>query len=208
MTVLSLLVTALLCVCVLGSRAQGPLHQDEARDLNRCPSLSDADRARIIVYLSKWLEVENLSIESDEIIPGTCYRKLGIKGALHPMFFLSADQRFLSGSLLDTAVDPEQQRRIAHEEANRILLANRLRAGEHPVLPSQSSNSVISSARIAKNSMNFLPHRSESALFSSIYQSKATRGRTIRRRSQFAPTHSQAAPSGSCMTSFSRTKRP
>jgi protein-disulfide isomerase len=124
MTVRSLLVTVLLCVYALGSRAQGPLHQDETSGFNRCPSLSDADRARIIVYLSKWLEVENLSIESDEIIPGTCYRKLGIKGAAHPTFFLSADQRFLSGSLLDTAVDPEQQRKIAQEEANRILLAD------------------------------------------------------------------------------------
>jgi hypothetical protein len=125
MTVRPLLVTVLLCVCALGSRAQGPLRQDETAGLNRCPSLSDPDRARIIVYLSKWLEVENLSIESDEIIPGACYRKLAIKGAPHPMFFfLSADQRFLSGSLLDTAVDPEQERRIAHEGANRTLLAD------------------------------------------------------------------------------------
>jgi protein-disulfide isomerase len=93
--------------------------------MNQCPSLSDADGARIIAYLSKWFEAENLSIESDEIIPGACYRKLAIKGTPHPMFFfLSADQRFLSGSLLDTTVDPEQQRRIAHEEANRILLAD------------------------------------------------------------------------------------
>ncbi len=64
---------------------------------DQCLPLDDDQKARIIVYLSKWLDVpetDNLSIQSDH------------------SFFLSADQRFLTGSLLDLTSDPREERKI------------------------------------------------------------------------------------------------
>src|SRR5260370_38676266 len=96
---------------------------------NQCLPLGDDQKARIIIHLSKWLDVsetEKLSIQSDQIVPGTCYRKLVVKGhTLRPRsFFLSADQRFLPGPLLDLTSAPEEERTQAQKEINYMLLSD------------------------------------------------------------------------------------
>src|ERR1700740_232780 len=91
---------------------------------NPCPPLTETEKAKIIAHLSQWIgapETERLEIEADELVHGTCYRRLAVKGrTLRPKsFFLSPDQRFLSGSLLDMTVDPAQERKQAQEEINK-----------------------------------------------------------------------------------------
>jgi protein-disulfide isomerase len=95
---------------------------------NACVPLADTEKAKIVVYLSKWIgvpETEKLEIESDEFVPGTCYRRLEVRGrTLRPAsFFLSPDQRFLTGLLLDLMGDPKQERSQAQEEINGVLLS-------------------------------------------------------------------------------------
>lgn len=95
---------------------------------NPCLPLTDIEKVKIVAYLTKWIgvpETEKLEIADDELVPGTCYRRLVVKGRiLHPRsFFLSPDQRFLSGALLDITVDPAQERKQAQEEINKVLLS-------------------------------------------------------------------------------------
>jgi hypothetical protein len=97
-------------ITIHGAHAQG----------NSCLPFTDTQKVKIIAYISKWMavpEMENLEIEGDELVPGTCYRKLAVKGRtlLPRPFFLSPDQRFLSGSLLDVTIDPMQERKQAQE---------------------------------------------------------------------------------------------
>jgi protein-disulfide isomerase len=95
---------------------------------NLCLPLTDTEKAKIVAYLSKWFgvpETEKLSIERDEIVSDTCYRKLVVKTRTlrSTSFFLSPDQRFLAGSLLDLTGDPKQEKKQAQEEINRLLLS-------------------------------------------------------------------------------------
>jgi len=54
---------------------------------NSCPPITDTEKAKIVVYLSKLMgvpETENLEIDSDELVSGTCYRRLAVKGRTLP----------------------------------------------------------------------------------------------------------------------------
>jgi hypothetical protein len=108
----------LICGISVPARAQG----------NSCLTLTDNEKTNIIAYISKWMavpETEKLEIEGDELVPGTCYRRLAVKGLmLSPRsFFLSPDQRFLSGSLLDLTIEPSLERKQAQEGINKVLLS-------------------------------------------------------------------------------------
>jgi protein-disulfide isomerase len=112
----------LLLLCIGGMTVNGAHAQGTS-----CLPLADTEKAKIVAYLSKWLgvpETEEMEIYGDELVPGTCYRKLAVKGRmlLPRSFFLSPDQRFLTGSLLDLTGYPKQERSQAQEEINKLLL--------------------------------------------------------------------------------------
>ncbi len=96
---------------------------------NQCPPLTAATRARILEYLAKWFSLpatETLSIDREDIIPGTCYRRLSVRTRTlgRRSFFLSEDQRFASGDLLDTMSDPKRGREQLKEEVKKLLLSD------------------------------------------------------------------------------------
>jgi protein-disulfide isomerase len=121
-----------LCVgaCAIGSWGQSTLHQrTKAADIldgsvNPCQPLNDTDKAKIVAYVSKRLNVpqtETLTIVSDEEVPGTCYRELSIKGNTPQTFFLSPDQRFLSRVVFDLDIDPALDRKREQDGITSVL---------------------------------------------------------------------------------------
>lgn len=105
-----------------------------------CLPLTDAEKVKIIAYLSKWIgapETEKLEIESDEFVAGTCYRRLAVKGRTlgSSPFFLSPDQRFLSRALFDLTSNPAEEKRHADEEINKVLLSEPSPSRGSPTTP-------------------------------------------------------------------------
>lgn len=96
---------------------------------NDCRPLTETARTTILSHLSKrWKlgDPAELKLGSEEFIGNTCYRSFTLEGG--PLkhgwtIFLSADQRFVMGSLVDTAIDPEQEAKEEALRTYRLLLA-------------------------------------------------------------------------------------
>ena len=93
-----------------------------------CKPLTDQTKQSVISYISKRLRLPNastISVSKQEFMPGSCYVKFTITGdslSKPLILFLSPDQRFLSTSLLDTTLDPDQEGR-EEAERNKALLS-------------------------------------------------------------------------------------
>jgi protein-disulfide isomerase len=88
-----------------------------------CKQLTDESRQHIAVYIAKRLKAlpGSVSITKEEYVAESCYIKVTLAGAVldRPLtLFLSPDQRFLSTSLLDTTMDPDDEvkEEIAHNK--------------------------------------------------------------------------------------------
>ncbi len=91
-----------------------------------CAALTSEVRSRLSAYVADEYQLApDLSIEDAGLVQGTCFRRL-IVTALAPlrsplMLFLSPDQRFLFGGLMDTMVNPSLERLRVARETNDAL---------------------------------------------------------------------------------------
>jgi len=84
-----------------------------------CPSLSDSKRSALVEYVRKEYKLKEeigLRLSRDELIPNGCYREITFEGKTslknwQITMYLSPDQRFRTGELFDTTVDPVQEQR-------------------------------------------------------------------------------------------------
>jgi len=86
-----------------------------------CTVMSPADKTRLAQYIVRKYHVPeeaNLRVETEEIVGGQCYRKLGFRGdgalgAYRLTLYVTPDLRFLSTDFFDSLVDPEVEEREA-----------------------------------------------------------------------------------------------
>jgi protein-disulfide isomerase len=97
---------------------------------NDCKPLNDKTKESVLSYVSRRWNMgaaSQLTLRDEDVVRDTCYRKVTVDGvALKFPFtiFLSPDQRFLTVSLLDTLVSPEEETREETERINGLLLAD------------------------------------------------------------------------------------
>jgi protein-disulfide isomerase len=92
-----------------------------------CPALLEDKKSALIDYVRKEYKIGgevDLKLSKDELFGSTCYRELTLEGkspakTWQITMYLSPDQRFLTGELLDTTVDPVAEER----RKNEILMA-------------------------------------------------------------------------------------
>jgi hypothetical protein len=96
-----------------------------------CRAFDIRARQTILFHLAKrWNlgDPKDLNLTNEQLIRDTCYRSFTLGGAAmkHPWtIFVSPDQRFVSGWLLDSMVDPEEEARDEAHHLNTLLLSQR-----------------------------------------------------------------------------------
>jgi protein-disulfide isomerase len=86
-----------------------------------CPALSEGKKDYVIEYVRKTYKLGDsvdLKVTQEKLVGSSCYRALTFEGkgnmnTWHLSLYLSPEQRFLTGDLLDTTLDPvkEEQRK-------------------------------------------------------------------------------------------------
>jgi protein-disulfide isomerase len=95
-----------------------------------CKPLTEATKISILSDLSRRWKLGNtagLKLKDEAFFRDTCYRSLILEGGSleHPWtIFLSPDQRFVMGSLIDTALSPEQDAKKESLRIHKLLLAD------------------------------------------------------------------------------------
>lgn len=94
-----------------------------------CSPLDGKARETILSHLAKRWNLGNpkdLSLANEQLIRDTCYRSFTLTGGTlkHPWtIFVSSDHRFVSGWLLDSMVDPEEEASDEAQRLNALLLS-------------------------------------------------------------------------------------
>jgi protein-disulfide isomerase len=102
-----------------------------------CGELSDSDKARLATYVAQKYSIPDtvkLSIKEAALISDDCHRKVtfagqGPLGEVSLLLYLSPDLRFLSKDLMDSMLNPRQER---YEKARERM--TKLEDGEAPVI--------------------------------------------------------------------------
>ncbi len=93
---------------------------------DQCPILTDGDAARLVSYVVTKYSIPTgvkITLKSSSPVSNECYRKVifggqGPLGEFALTLFLSPDLRYLSKELLDTRLDPAQER---YEAAQKVM---------------------------------------------------------------------------------------
>lgn len=97
----------------------------------KCSDLGDQKRAEILHYVKgrySLPDVANTQLIADDAVEGACFRKLTFSTSYPDRKFtmyLTADQRYLTSTLLDLSVDPAVERQRKAEENRSILQTER-----------------------------------------------------------------------------------
>jgi protein-disulfide isomerase len=87
-----------------------------------CPTLSASTKSSLVKYVREEYKIDEkseLTLIREDLVPNSCYRELTFEGknavkVWQLTMYLSPDQRFLSGEIFDTTLDPiEAERRKA-----------------------------------------------------------------------------------------------
>jgi protein-disulfide isomerase len=109
--------TAFLLAVALGAMARA-----------ECPSVSDADRAKLIQYVAKRYRTpasSQLIITEMSLLDSTCYRRVRFEsGDFRLELFAGPDLRFLTRELLDPTLDPAVEERRKAEDVMRAFEAS------------------------------------------------------------------------------------
>src|SRR6266446_112785 len=86
---------------------------------NECEPISEKAAQRLAEYVHmnfQFPSTLSLELSSSEPVGGTCFRKVHFRSkdpdrAIDLVLFVSPDQHFLSRDLLDTTIDPAEQKK-------------------------------------------------------------------------------------------------
>ncbi len=97
-----------------------------------CLSVSAEKQKSIVDYFRKQYRIPDdteITIAKEELMAQTCYRLFTLQGkspvkSWQAKLYLSPDQRFLTGELLDLTLDPDEERRRKNKDSMAELTGN------------------------------------------------------------------------------------
>lgn len=184
----------------------------------KCSDLSAQKRAEILHYVKARYslpDIANVQLIADDAVEDACFRKLTFSTSYPDRKFtmyLTADQRYLTSTLLDLSVDPEIERQRNAEENRTILETERSPSLGLAGSPVTIVEFLIFSAPIAEDLPRFLTRWQTQTKRGFAWNLKScplkcTNGRELPQRSPRAPTSRRETKHfGELTTSSSNTK--